>query len=266
MAKLDITLRDVIQEIPPKFIQILTGKSATKLLDTSLPEVKDRRVDFLVELEDGKIFHLELQTTNDKNMPFRMLEYYTLISHKYPSKDIVQMVLYLGEKPLKMKNKIQKENIKFSYILKDIKDIKCEELLESEDLTDKILAVLCNVENPSKYFREILTELSKLPEREKRDYLKKLLNLLSYRPKLMEELRKEENKMPLTIDKETMEKHPLFKDGIKKGIKEGVEKGKLEAKREDILNLYKELNLEPEKISKILKVPLSFVKDVLKKK
>ncbi len=58
MAKLDITLRDVIQEIPPKFIQILTGKSATKLLDTSLPEVKDRRVDFLVELEDGKIFHL----------------------------------------------------------------------------------------------------------------------------------------------------------------------------------------------------------------
>ena len=266
MGSLDITLRDAIQDIPPKFIQILTGKSATKLLDTSLPEVKDRRVDFLVELEDGKIFHLELQTTNDKNMPFRMLEYYTLISHKYPSKDIVQMVLYLGEKPLKMKNKIQKENIKFSYILKDIKDIKCEELLESEDLTDKILAVLCNVENPSKYFREILTELSKLPEREKRDYLKKLLNLLSYRPKLMEELRKEENKMPLTIDKETMEKHPLFKDGIKKGIKEGVEKGKLEAKREDILNLYKELNLEPEKISKILKVPLSFVKDVLKKK
>ena len=35
----------------------------------------------------------------------------------------------------------------------------------------------------------------------------------------MEELRKEENKMPLTIDKETIEKHPLYKDGIKKGIK-----------------------------------------------
>jgi len=46
MAKLDITLRDAIQEIPPKLIQILTRKSATKLLDTSLPEVKDRRVDF----------------------------------------------------------------------------------------------------------------------------------------------------------------------------------------------------------------------------
>ncbi len=189
-----------------------------------------------------------------------MLEYYTLISQKYPSKDILQMVLYLGEKPLKMKNKIQKENIKFSYILKDIKDIKCEELLESEDLTDKILAVLCNVENPSKYFREILTELSKLPERERRDYLKKLLNLLSYRPKLMEELRKEENKMPLTIDKETMEKHPLYKDGVEKG----VEKGKLEAQKKDVLNLHKKLNLEPEKIADILELPVSFVKEILK--
>jgi len=37
----------------------------------------------------------------------------------------------------------------------------------------------------------------------------------------MEELRKEENKMPLTIDKETIEKHPLFKEGIEKGIKKG---------------------------------------------
>ena len=78
----------------------------------------------------------------------------------------------------------------------------------------------------------------------------------------MEELRKEENKMPLTIDKETMEKHPLYKDGKLEGIREG----ELKAKREDILNLYKELNLEPEKIAKILKVPVSFVKDVLEEK
>ncbi len=260
MGSFDITLRDAIQEILPKFIQILTGKSATKLLDTSLPEVKDRRVDFLVELEDGRIFHLELQTTNDKNMPFRMLEYYTLISQKYPSKDILQMVLYLGEKPLKMKNKIQKENIKFNYILKDIKDIKCEELLESEDLTDKILAVLCNVENPSKYFREILTELSKLPERERRDYLKKLLNLLSYRPKLMIEFKKEEDKMPLTIDRETMEKHPLYKDGKLEGIREG----KLEAKKEDIIKLHKKTGWDSNKIADILELPVNFVKNVLK--
>ncbi len=160
------------------------------------------------------------------------------------------MVLYLGEKPLKMENKIEKENLKFSYILKDIKEIKCEELLESEDLTDKILAVLCDVKNPSKYFRDILTELSKLPERKRRDYLKKLLNLLSYRP--MEELRKEENKMPLTIDKETIKKHPLFKDG------------KLEAQKEAVINLHKKTGWDSNKIAEVLELPVEFVKEVLK--
>ena len=66
MGKIDITLRDIIQEIPPKFVQLLSGKKAKKLLDTSLPEVKERRADFLVELEDGSIFHLELQTQKTK--------------------------------------------------------------------------------------------------------------------------------------------------------------------------------------------------------
>lgn len=56
--------------------------------------------------------------------------------------------------------------------------------------------------------------------------------------------------MPLTIDKETIERDPLYKDGIKKG--------KLEAKKEDILSLYNELKLEPEKNSKNFKSPCWF--------
>ena len=74
--------------------------------------------------------------------------------------------------------------------------------------------------------------------------------------------------MPLTISRETMEKHPLYKDGMAKGIEmeieKEIEKGKFEAKKEDVLNLHKELNLEHEKIADILELPLSFVEDVLK--
>ena len=73
---------------------------------------------------------------------------------------------------------------------------------------------------------------------------------------MLEKFWEKESKMPLTIDKETIERHPLYKDGI--------EKGKLEAKKEDILSLYNELKLEPEKIAEILKVPVGFVKEVLK--
>ncbi len=262
MGKIDITLRDVIQEIPPKFIQLLTGKKAKKLLDTSLPEVKERRADFLVELEDGSIFHLELQTQNDKNMPFRMLEYFVLISSKYPNRSIKQLVLYVGEKPLKMKDRIKTENLSFIYQLKDIREISCEELLKSDSLTDKILAVLCDVRNPEKYFKELLTELYKLPERERKDYIKKLLNLLTIRSKLVEEFKLEVKKMPITFDRETMKKHPFFKDGKKEGLKEGLEK----AKREDIVKLHKKLRMDAKEIADVLELPLDFVEKVIKEK
>ncbi len=255
MGKIDITLRDIIQEIPPKFVQLLSGKKAKKLLDTSLPEVKERRADFLVELEDGSIFHLELQTQNDKNMPFRMLEYFILISSKYPNRKIKQMVLYVGEKPLNMKDRIEIENLTFSYELKDIREISCEELFKSDSLTDKILAVLCDVREPEKYFRELLTELYKLPERERRDYLKKLLNLLTIRSKLVEEFKLEVKKMPITFDRETIKKHPFFKDGKEEGLKEGLEKA--------ILRLHKKLKMSAEEIAEILEVSLDFVETVL---
>jgi len=61
--------------------------------------------------------------------------------------------------------------------------------------------------------------------------------------------------MPLTITEEMMKQDPFFQ--------EGLEKGKLEAQREAILNLYRELQLPPEKIAKVLKVSEDFVRKVL---
>jgi predicted transposase YdaD len=66
--------------------------------------------------------------------------------------------------------------------------------------------------------------------------------------------------MPITITEEMMKQDPFFQEGLERG----VQKGKLEAKKEDIINLHKELQLPPEKIAKVLKVPLEFVKEVLK--
>jgi hypothetical protein len=80
MGKLDITLRDIIQNIPHKFIEILTDKRAVKILDNTFPSVKERKADLILEMEDKSIFHLELQTNNDKDMPYRMAEYLLLIS------------------------------------------------------------------------------------------------------------------------------------------------------------------------------------------
>jgi hypothetical protein len=252
--RMDILLRDILQNIPEKFVYLLTGKKGIKILDNTFPTIKERKADLVIELEDSSIFHLELQTYPDKSMPLRMLEYRVLLMQKYQGREIRQMVLYVGDGAPRMESSINERNLSFSYELRDIKALSCKELMESPQLEDKILAVLCNVEEPERYFNELMEELLKLPEKERADYIKKLLTALHYRPKLKLTLKRilEDRKLPLTITKEMMEQDPFFQEG------------KLEAQKEAILNLHKELNLPAEKIAKVLKVPEEFVKKVLK--
>ncbi len=190
MAKFDITLRDIIQNIPQKFVSILTGQRGEKILDNTFPSTKERKADLILQLENGIILHLELQTQNDKNMIFRMLEYYILLKQRYKNKPIKQIVLYVGDGRPNMQNTLKADSIEFSYEIKDIKDIECKKLLESNSLEDKILAVLCRVENFEKYIFSLIDELIKLPEKQRADYIRKLLIALDYRPKLMEKLSK----------------------------------------------------------------------------
>ncbi len=58
--------------------------------------------------------------------------------------------------------------------------------------------------------------------------------------------------MPITFDRETIEKHPFFKDG------------KQEGKKEAVINLHEATGWNAKKIAEVLKLPLDFVKNVLK--
>ncbi len=256
MAKFDRTLRDIIQNIPQKFISILTGKKGVKILDNTFPSTKERVADLVLQLEDNSIFHLELQTQNDKNMPFRMLEYYLLLRQRYPDKPIKQMVLYVGDGRLNMPSSLETDNLRFSYEIRDIKDIECKELLESDSLEDKILAVLCKVEDFEEYIYVLTKELLKLPEKQRADYIRKLLIALNYRPKLKEKLTfiLEERKMPLTITEEMIKNDPFFK------------KGKEEAKKEIAKKMYLELNLSIKQIAEILDVSIEFIEKAINEK
>ncbi len=189
-------------------------------------------------------------------MLFRMLEYYLLLKKRYPDKPIKQMVLYVGDGKPNMPNILETDNLRFNYEIRDIKDIECKKLLESDSLEDKILAVLCKVEDFEEYIFELTKELLKLPEKQRADYIRKLLIALNYRPKLKEKLVSilEERDMPLTITEEMIKNDPFFK------------KGKEETKKEDIKNLYKKLKLSPKQIAEILDVSVEFVEKVVKEK
>ncbi len=262
MGKFDITLRDAISKIPQRFVQILTGQKGTKILDNTFPAVKERKADLILELEDGSIFHLELQTKNDKNMTFRMLEYYLLLKQRYRNKSVKQMVLFVGDGKPNMETTIKTDSLSFSYRLKDIKTIECKELLESDSLEDKILAVLCDVKDFEKYIKTVVEELMKLPEKERADYIVKLLIALDYRPKLKVKLKTmmEERKMPITITEEMAKKDPFYDLGFKKGKQEGLQEGL----QVSIKNLYINLKLSVKEIAKGLNISEEEVKKVLK--
>jgi len=271
MGKLDITLRDIISNIPYKFVNILTNKKAVKILDNTFPSVKERKADLILEMEDSSIFHLELQTNNDNDMPFRMAEYLILISKKYDTKNINQMVLYVGDGKPNMNTELKIGNMIYRYELRDIKEIECKELMDSDNIEDKILAVLCKVEDFERYINGLINELLKMSEKERADYIRKLLIALDYRPKLKVKLRSlmEGRKMPLTITEEMIKQDPFFEMGLERGLKEGkklgLKEGERKAKKLLIEKLLKK-EMDLKDISMLLDMSIKEIEDLLRDK
>lgn len=219
--KYDLTLKDLLKDIPARFLKILTGFETGKFLDVQLPNISLNEMDLLIELPDESLLHLEIQSTNDKDMLKRMYLYSALVYNQY---EILprQVLLYVGDRPLDMKNKVGS----YCYELLDIRDINCSELLQSDKPEDIVLAILCKSDNMDVTISKILEKLSKLPLRAREDYILKLLYLSDLR-KLYNKVTQEVKKMPITFD---IEESDLYKDFFHRGELAGRLKGELAGK------------------------------------
>jgi len=249
MAKTyDVPLRKLFKDVPVNFLKLVFGKEfkadEVKFLDVKLSKLFEREADLVFE-HRGEIYHLEIQSTDDPKMALRMLHYYGLIVENY-QKAPIQAVVYVGEKPLRqMVGKLTLPNLEFSYRVVDLNGVDCQRLLESKDPSDWILSVLCRIENEERTLSELLRKLLNLPEGKRQKALSMLLHLAKLRPKRLNFLKKEVEKMPITID---LEKDPFY----------------LQAKREDAINLYKATKWPIEKIAQIVNVSPKKVKKWLK--
>ncbi len=63
--------------------EALAGAPVREWLNVEVAKPSHPRVDMLARLEDGRLYQLELQTTNDPQMARRMLEYFVLFSGQY---------------------------------------------------------------------------------------------------------------------------------------------------------------------------------------
>src|SRR3989338_6362332 len=128
MQRYDKTLKEILKTIPHKLLKLLTGFEDGIFLDVQFSEIKSREPDLLVELPNGSIFHLELQSGNEEMMIWRMHEYYSLIHRQY-RREPEQVVLYVGDEPLHMENEIVLKNLTYRCRIMDMREINCSELL-----------------------------------------------------------------------------------------------------------------------------------------
>jgi len=228
----DIALKDIFEEVPHRLSKILAPAPIKELLPTNFPST-ELRVDFLARLEDESVLHIEFQSFNDPNMPFRMLRYYLAILERYPSSPIKQLLVYVGNRKLRMKSRLRIRNLTFSYEILDIRQIDCKVLLESPDPMDRLLACLCKVEDEVYLIEKLIKTMESMNEEERKDYLLKALTLTELRPNLRIKLTEEVKPMPIVVrpedirlPKRKLRKDVLYRLGLEEGKQIGFQEGK----------------------------------------
>ncbi len=116
------------------------------------------------------------------------------------------------------------ESLQFKYRAMDIREINGRELLNSGDLRDVILSILCTMDDVDGTIKGILARSSQLPPEEIKSYILELSNLSRLR-RLDEIVEKEVKDMPVVID---TSKDRLYLRGKQEGLLEGQREGLLE--------------------------------------
>jgi predicted transposase YdaD len=224
MHEYDIALKNILTRPGSSVLAQLTGASSLKWLNVETPKVGNRRVDLLGELPDGNLVYIELQSRNEKDFPFRMAEYLFGIGRQY-GRCPRQVVLYVGEAPMRMKDRVEGPDFSVRFHLVDIRDLDGERLLASANVGDNVLAVLTMLSERPKVVRRILERIAAGSLDERDQALAELFIIAALR-KLTGEVRREAEKMPILNDfmNDIMEDEvigPLIRKGLRQGRVEG---------------------------------------------
>jgi len=184
-------------------------------------------------------------------MHLRMCRYYTDILFLYEEFKVSQYMVYIGKENCSMKSQIQRDKMNYSYDIINMRDIACEELIQSNDPSAIALSILCDFKGQDKQ-TVINTILRKLRELNDDNAFEKYLEIVTLYStnRGLEENVKQGVEM-LTVD---IEKIPFFQDGVKIGLKQGIEKGKLEERFDNAIVMIKDFQLAIDDVVKKLNI------------
>ncbi len=224
MQEYDIALKALLRASAASVLRQVSGESVSEWLDTETPEVKTSSVDLLGVTTEGHLLHVELQSSNDSTMVLRMAEYCLRIYRQH-KKFPKQIVLYIGDAPLRMKASLTGPDLTFRYSLFDIRTLDGSALLASASIQDNLLAVLTRLPDRLDVVREILARIAKLETSAMREAFAQFLIISGLR-KLEPAVREEAQKMPILndiLDHQVI--GPAIREGLQQGLKQGLKQG-----------------------------------------
>jgi len=166
MQEYDVALKMLLRGTAKLTMREVAGLAVENWLDVELPKVQNQRVDLLGETaaapSGGRgLIHVELQSANDAVMALRMAEYclsiYRLFG-QFPR----QMLLYVGEAPLRMETELRGPDLSFRYRAIDIRSLDGERLLESPEVGDNVIAILARLRDHKVAVRRIVEKIAGL--------------------------------------------------------------------------------------------------------
>ncbi len=154
------------------------GIPVRQILNGELARVLERRADSVFLLEDESLLHLEFQTRNDKEMPYRIGIYGLLLGQKYKRR-MRQTVIYLGQPKMRMPNQLDLGQISVAYTLIDIRDIDAQMLIASGRPADLPIAMLAR--GGPERLADILKRAANLKGGDRQQVLSELVQLCGLR-------------------------------------------------------------------------------------
>jgi len=231
MHEYDVALKRILTRPGSALLFALTGCVELRWLNVELPRVNNLRVDLLGAMPDGGLIQFEFQSRNEKGFALRMAEYAFAIARQH-GRFPRQTVIYVGERPLRMKSGIASEDLTFRFHLVDIRELDGEPLLASRNLSDNVLAVLTRLGDRPGTVRRVLQRIADAPAEQRGEAIAELSILAGLR-RLTGEIKREAKKMPIAED--IMDNPligPLIRKGLAKGIAQGRVQGRIEGQME----------------------------------
>jgi hypothetical protein len=211
VSQYDEILQENIEAALPGLIKnVLHIKAITsEELPDNIQHTKERKPDLLKKITDDKgetfVLHIEFQTRNDADMPYRMAEYLVMLLRMYRI-PVRQYVIYIGEGTPTMPNTLTNGKSHFHYDVIAISTINYKIFLRAKKPEEKMFAILADFgkDSPEAAITKIASDIAKTSkgdlEKERRKnqlrILAQLRTLVSDKIEIMERVSsffKEEN-------------------------------------------------------------------------